>query len=164
MEESLTDTRGEIDRSTATAGDFNTVLWEADRTTGRKLGKDTEEPTAQAAGKTEWTNAWRRAIQQQQETDAPTHKHSWAFPKQTTSWPIKQTPTNLKEPNSFRVRSLTILESYKKISERQDNLQALGKWNNTRLNRLGSESQGKQHRSPEVNENENNISKHVACS
>ena len=57
MEESLTDMRGEIDRPTTIAGNFNTVLWGADRTTGQKLGKDTEEPTAQAAGKSEWTDA-----------------------------------------------------------------------------------------------------------
>ena len=142
-EESLTDTKGETDKSTTTAGDFNTALWATDKTTRQKLRKDTEAPATQAAGKIEWTDTYWHTIPQQQETNAPAHRHSWAIPRTDHVLTHKTNPNKFKRTGFIQ----SVFSDHTGIT--QENMrktrQSLStwKWNNTCLNSLGSEDQRK---------------------
>ena len=98
---------------------------------------------------------------QQQETNAPTHKHPWTIPQTDRILTHKTNPQKFKGTeliqSTFSDHIGIIQENIRKTRQSS----STWKWNNTRLNSLGSEGQGS---NTEVNENENNIWKYVGCS
>lgn len=127
-EQNLTDMKGERDKSTIIVGDFNTTLrrWQNYFTENQQSYRRTKQHNQPIRLNRQIYN--EHANQQQQKTGFFFFKHSQTIhQKQTISWAVKRTSTNSKELKSYRVCSLTVLESNKKtITERQDGLHALG--------------------------------------
>lgn len=100
----LTDLKGQIDKSTLTVGDVNTLLSATQRTTEQKISKDTEEPTTN--NQQGLTGTCRQPHQTEHTFFS---KCPWTFTHRDGAWALKQTSTNLKESKSYKICFLTIL-------------------------------------------------------
>lgn len=94
----LTDLKGQIDKSTLTVGDVNTLLSATQRTTEQKISKDTEEPTTN--NQQGLTGTCRQPHQTEHTFFS---KCPWTFTHRDGAWALKQTSTNLKESKSHKI-------------------------------------------------------------